>query len=62
MSKDSPKAVPAMKKGDIPFSEADLATIVLASVPMSWQNQYNLNHSMVPESTCTLLPYLEAIK
>jgi hypothetical protein len=29
---------------------------------MSWQNQYNLNHSMVPKSTCTLLPDLEAIK
>jgi hypothetical protein len=29
---------------------------------MLWQNQYNLNHSMVPESTRTLLPDLEAIK
>jgi hypothetical protein len=61
--KDSPKAVPMTKKGNIPFGEADLAAIVLASVPMSWQNQYNnLNHSMVPESTCTLLPDLEAIE
>jgi hypothetical protein len=50
------------KKGNFPFGEADLATIVLSSVLMSWQNQYNLNHSMVPESTCTLLPDLEAIK
>ncbi len=60
--KDSPKAVPTTKKGNIPFGEADLAVIVLASVPMSWQNQYNLNHSMVPESTRTLPPDLEAIK
>jgi hypothetical protein len=60
--KDSSKAVPTMKKGNIPFSEADLAAIVLSSVPMSWQNQYNLNHSTVPESTCTLLPDLEAIE
>ncbi len=60
--KDSSKAVPMMKKGSIPFGEADLAAIVLSSVPMSWQNQYNLNHSMVPESTRTLLPDLEAIK
>jgi hypothetical protein len=51
-----------MKKGNIPFGKADLAAIVLASVPMSWQNQYNLNHSTVPESTRTLLPDLEAIK
>ncbi len=60
--KDSSKAVPMMKKGNIPFGEADLAAIMLSSVPMSWQNQYNLNHSMVPESTRTLLPDLEAIK
>jgi hypothetical protein len=29
---------------------------------MSWQNQYNLNHSTVPKSTRTLLPDLEAIE
>jgi hypothetical protein len=29
---------------------------------MSWQNQYNLNHSMVPKSTCMLLLDLEAIE
>jgi hypothetical protein len=62
MLKDSSKAVPTMKKGNIPFGEADLAAIVLSSVPISWQNQYNLNHSTVPESTCTLLPDLEAIE
>ncbi len=60
--KDSSKAVPMTKKGNIPFGEADLAAIVLLSVPMLWQNQYNLNHSTVPESTHTLLPDLEAIK
>ncbi len=62
MLKDSSKAVPTTKKGNIPFGEADLATIVLSSVSMLWQNQYNLNHSMVPKSTCTLLPDLEAIE
>ncbi len=60
--KDSSKAVPMTKKGNIPFGEADLAAIVLLSVPMSWQNQYNLNHSTVPKSTRTLLPDLEAIE
>jgi hypothetical protein len=49
-------------KGNIPFGEADLATIVLVSVPMTWQNQYNLTHSTVPESMCALLPDLEAIE
>jgi hypothetical protein len=29
---------------------------------MSWQNQYNLNHSMVPKSTRTLLLDLETIE
>ncbi len=55
------KAVPTTKKGNIPFGKADLAAIVLLSVNMSWQNQYNLNHSMVPKSTRTLLPDLEII-
>jgi hypothetical protein len=34
MLKDSPKAVPMTKKGNIPFSKADLAAMVLVSVPM----------------------------
>ncbi len=29
---------------------------------MLWQNQYNLNHSTVPKSTCMLLLDLEAIE
>ncbi len=60
--KDSPKAVSTTKKGNVPFGEADLAAIVLAFVPMTWQNQYNLNHTTVPESMHALLPDLEAIK
>jgi hypothetical protein len=60
--KDSPKAVPTTKKGNILFSEADLAAIVLGSVPMLWQNHYNLNYSTVPKSTPTLIPDLEAIE
>jgi hypothetical protein len=59
--KDSPKAVLTTKKGNVPFGKADLATIVLASVLMMWQNQYNLNHTTVLESTCALLPDLKAI-
>jgi hypothetical protein len=42
MLKDSPKAVSMTKKGNVPFGEAVLAAIVLASVSMTWQNQYNL--------------------
>ena len=32
--KDSSKAVPRTKRGNIPFDKADLAAIVLSSVPM----------------------------
>jgi hypothetical protein len=60
--KDSFKAVPTKKKGSIPFGEADLDTIVLLSVLISWQNQYNLNHSTVPKSTHTLVPDFKVIK
>ncbi len=60
--KDSPKAVLTTKKGNIPFGKADLAAIVLASVLMSWQNQYNLNHSMVLKPMHILLPDLEALE
>ncbi len=60
--KDSSKAVPTTKKGNIPFGKADLAAIVLSSVLISWQNQYSLNHSTVPKSTRTLLPDLETIE
>jgi hypothetical protein len=60
--KDSPKAVPMTKKENVPFGKADLATIVLVSVPMMWKNQYNLTHTTVSKSTRALLPDLEAIK
>jgi hypothetical protein len=62
MLKDSPKAVSTTKKGNVPFGEADLAVIMLASVLMTWQNQYNLNHTSVLESRHALLLDLEAIK
>jgi hypothetical protein len=60
--KDSPKAVLTTKKGSIPFGKADLAAIMLASVPMTWQNQYNLTHLTVLESTRVLPLDLEVIK
>ncbi len=60
--KDSPKAVSTMKKGNVPFGKADLDAIVLPSVPMTWQNQYNLNHITVTELMRVLLLDLEAIE
>ena len=60
--KDRPKPVLTMKKGNGLFGKVDLATIILASVPMTWQNQYNLYHTTVTELSCVLLLDLEAIK
>jgi hypothetical protein len=60
--KDSPMAVEDTKKGNVPFDEADLASIILKSLPPTWLNQYNLNHTMLPKSPRQLLPDLEAIK
>ncbi len=58
----APRPVSTTKKGNVPFGEADLSTIELASVFMTWQNQYILNHTMVLESTRALLLDLVAIK
>jgi hypothetical protein len=60
--KDSPNAVPSTKKGNTPFSETNLAAIILASVPIMWQNQYNLTHLTVSKLPCTLLSDLENIE
>ncbi len=40
--KNSSKAVATTKKGNVPFEAADLASVILAALPLSWQNQYNL--------------------
>ncbi len=55
-------AVAGTKKMNVPFNEADLAGIVLNSVPSSWVNQYNMTHSMLPKNPRALLNNLEAIK
>ncbi len=47
--KDSSKAVLMTKKGNIPFGKADLAAIVLLSVPMSWQNRV-IGHGRMAEN------------
>jgi hypothetical protein len=36
--KDSPKGVPTTKKGSVLFGKADLAAIMLGSIPMMWRN------------------------
>ncbi len=51
MLKNISKAVPMTKEGNFPFSKDDLAAIVQVSIPMTWQNQYNLTHHTVPKWT-----------
>jgi hypothetical protein len=59
---NSSMAVEGIKKGNVLFDEADLAGIVLNSVPVSWMNQYNMTHSTLPNRTRTLLQDLESIE
>jgi len=60
--KNSPMAVEDTKKGNVPFDEADLAIIILESLPHVWLNHCNLIHTMLPKSPRQLLPDLEAIE
>jgi hypothetical protein len=59
---DSSMAVEGTKNSNVPFDGADLAGIVQNSVPVTWVNQYNMTHSMLPKSPRVLLPDLEAIE
>ncbi len=47
---DSLMAVAGTKKMNVPFDEADLAGIMLNSVPSSWVNQYNMMHARSPRT------------
>ncbi len=59
---DSSLAVASTKKGNTPFNEATLASIVLSTCPTDWRNQYKMNHKTVPESTRSMLLNLENIE
>ncbi len=55
-------AIAGTKKMNMPFDKADLAGIVLNSVPSSWVNQYNMTHSTLPKNPMVFLNNLEAIE
>jgi hypothetical protein len=59
---DSSMAIEGTKKMNVSFNEADLAGIMLNSVPSSWVNQYIMTHSTLPKNPRALLTDLEAIK
>ncbi len=60
--RDSSLAVASTEKGNVPFNNATLAGIVLATCHIDWRNLYELNHKIVPESTRLMLHDLETIK
>ncbi len=60
--KNSPLAVSTMEMGNVPFTEANHASIILSHLPVVWRNQYNLTHKTVPELPRALLQDLENIK
>ncbi len=46
--KNSPLAVASTEMGNVPFTEATHASIILSHLPVAWRNQYDLTHSTVP--------------
>ncbi len=52
---DSLMAITGTKKMNVPFDEADLAKIVLNSVPSSCINQYNMMHYTLSKNPRALL-------
>jgi len=60
--KNSLLAVASTDRGNIPFTEATHASIILSQLPLAWRNQYNLTHQTVPESPCAMLQDVETIE
>ena len=60
--KNSSLAVASTECGNIPFTEATHASIILLQLPLAWRNQYDLTHQTVPESPRAMLQDLETIE
>ena len=60
--RDSASAAASTKKGNIPFNDATVAGIILATCPTEWRNQYEMSHRTVPESAKAMLQDLENIE
>jgi hypothetical protein len=60
--KNSPLAVATTEMGNVPFTEATHASIILSHLPVAWRNQYNLTHKTVPESPRAMLQDLKNIE
>jgi hypothetical protein len=60
--KNSPLAVISTEMGNVPFTKATQASIILSHLPVAWRKQYDLTHSMVPESPRAMLMDLKNIE
>ncbi len=59
---EQPMAVASTELGNVPFTKATHASIILSHLPVAWRNQYDLTHKTVLESPRTMLVDLENIK
>jgi hypothetical protein len=57
--KNSPFAVATMEMGNVPFTEATHASIILSHLPVAWRNQYDLTHKIVLELPRAMLQDLK---
>jgi hypothetical protein len=60
--KNSPLAVATTEMGNVPFTEATHASIILSHLPVVWKNQYDLTHKSVPELPRAMLQDLKNIE
>jgi hypothetical protein len=60
--KNSPLAVATTEIGNVPFTEATHASIILSHLPVGWRNQYNQMHKTVPELPHAMLQDLKNIE
>jgi hypothetical protein len=60
--KNSPLAVATIEMGNVPFTEATHASIILSHLPVAWRNKYNLMHKTVLESPHVMLQDLKNIE
>jgi hypothetical protein len=60
--KNSPVAVASTELGNVPFTKATHASIILSHLPVAWRNQYDLAHKTVPKSPRAMLLDLENIE
>jgi hypothetical protein len=60
--KNSPLAVATTEIGNVPFTEATHASIILSHLPIVWRNQYDLTHKTVLKLPRAMLQDLKNIK